>query len=427
MAALLLGAAPALAQDAAAPPASSADAGPLQLRGGVAAVVNDNIITNYDLSQRAMLLIMTTGVKPTPENQNQILQQALRSLVDERLQIQELRKMEQTQKFQIVATDKDVDEALTGLARDNNLTLDQFFAQLRATGLDPRTLREQYRAQISWQRMMQGRYGSRIRIGDEQIRQAMQRYEAGTNQPQYALSEIFLDAARVGGMSEAQDGARQLIQQIKEGAPFPAVARQFSGSPTAANGGDMGWVTPSEVPAEVAARLEQLPLRQVSDPIATRDGVYVLYLRDKRAGGEARLVSLRQAAVRLQPTASEAEVQAATARLNQVRAKGPTCETLDAAAAGVEGVVTTTMPEIDANAAPPEFVSAIETLTQGRAAEPVRSAAGMHLLVMCGQRTGSPNKPTRQTVENRLWSEQMAMLSKRYLRDLRSSATIETP
>lgn len=420
--AVAMAAGPSTAQDAAAPPPAPA-ARPI-LGGGVAAVVNDDVVTNYELQQRALLLIMTSGVRPTPENQDQILQQALRSLIDERLQIQELRKMEQTQKFRIVATDKDVEESLTALARDNNLTLEAFLAQLRATGLDPATLREQYRAQISWQRMMQGRYGGRVRVGEAQITQALMRYEGTTSQPQFLLSEIFLDASRVGGMQEAMDGARQLIAQIKEGAPFPSVARQFSGATTAANGGDLGWASASEVPPEVAARLGQLPLREVSDPIQTGDGVYIVLLRDKRSGGESRLVSMRQAAVRLEAGSDAAP---AVAKLNAVKAKNPTCESLDAASAGVEGVVVSTMPETDVNAAPPEFLPAIETLLQGRAADPVRSSAGVHLLLLCSQRTAAAGKPTRQTVENRLYGEQMAMLSRRYLRDLRNSATIQTP
>jgi peptidyl-prolyl cis-trans isomerase SurA len=416
-AALVLGGAPAAAQDN----------GPMALRGGAAAVVNDDIITNYDLSQRAMLLIMTSGVRPTEENQQQILQQALRGLVDERLQIQELRRMEKLQNFKIVATDEEVNQALTGLARDNNLTLDQFLAQLRAAGLDPATLREQYRAQISWQRMMQGRYGSRVRIGEDQIRQALQRYEASAAQPQYQLAEIFLDAQRVGGMGEALDGARQLIQQIRAGAPFGAVARQFSASATAGNGGDMGWITPADVSPELASRLEQLPVGQVSEPIQTGDGVYILFLRNKRTGGDTTLVSVRQAAAPLTSASTQAEVDAAMNKLRAVAAKRPTCQTLDQAAADQQGVVVATIPETDVNAAPPEFLPAVEALLRGQPAEPVRSSSGAHLLVLCSSRTAKAGAPDRDQVENRLYGEQMAMLSRRYLRDLRNSATIETP
>ncbi len=83
-----------------------------QLSSGVAALVNDDVISTYDLRQRALLLIVTAGVPATQENLPQIQQEALRSLVDEHLQMQELRSMEKKQKFPVVADDSEVDRAL---------------------------------------------------------------------------------------------------------------------------------------------------------------------------------------------------------------------------------------------------------------------------------------------------------------------------
>jgi hypothetical protein len=64
------------------------------LSEGVAAVVNDDVISTYDVLQRMRLLMVTSGVQPTQENLPQLQAEALRSLVDERLQMQELRRVE---------------------------------------------------------------------------------------------------------------------------------------------------------------------------------------------------------------------------------------------------------------------------------------------------------------------------------------------
>ena len=82
----------------------------------VAAVVNDDIISTYDLAQRMRLLIATTGAQPTQDTLPQFQQEALVSLVDERLQLQELKRVEKDQKFSIIATDEEVREELASMA-----------------------------------------------------------------------------------------------------------------------------------------------------------------------------------------------------------------------------------------------------------------------------------------------------------------------
>src|SRR6185369_14897032 len=172
-------------------------------------------------SQRMRLLIATSGVQPTQENMQQFQREALISLVDERLQLQELRHQEKEQKISIVATDDEVNEELAGLAQQNNLKREAFLGALRQQGIGSETLMEQLRAQISWQRWIRGRYGSRLRIGEDQIKATQARLTAAASKPQYEISAVFLDASRVGGMDAAKQGAQQLVTQMQQGAPFP--------------------------------------------------------------------------------------------------------------------------------------------------------------------------------------------------------------
>jgi peptidyl-prolyl cis-trans isomerase SurA len=62
----------------------------------------------------------------------------------------------------------------------------------------------------------------------------------------------------------------------------------------------------------------------------------------------------------------------------------------------------------------------------GQVSEPVRTDVGLHLLAMCGKRQDVAGLPSKDQVENRLYNQQISMLARRYLRDLRNSATIET-
>jgi len=392
----------------------------------VAAIVNDEIISTYDLAQRMRLLITTTGVQPTEENLKEFQQQALLSLVDERLQIQELLRVQKDQKVTIIATDDEVQDELAGMAQQNNMKPEGFVAILKSQGITSTTLYDQIRASMSWQRWIRGRYGTRLRIGEDQIKATQTRMIAAASKPQYEVSEVFLDAGRTGGMDAALKGATQLVGQLQQGAPFPAVARQFSGSSTAAAGGDAGWISQGEMPPEVDAALDQLRPGQLSQPIPVKDGVYIIYLRDKRAGSRQTLVSLKQAAIALPAEASPADVDAAKATLETVRGQIKDCATLEATVAKTPGVVAGDLGEAETSDLLPEFAEAAKTLQPGQLSQPIRTKVGLHVLAVCGKRAAGAAQVDHDQIESRLTGQQLDMISRRYMRDLRNSATIET-
>ncbi len=415
---------------AVAPPAVESAAAPQPPPGlseGVVAIVNDNAISTYDLRQRVMLLMVTAGVRPTQENIPQVQQEALRALIDERLEVQEIKREEKEQKFEILATDAEVNEEIARMAKGNRMTADQLLAALAKAGVGSDTLREQIRADMSWQRWVSGRYGgSRMKIGQDQVNSVMRNLEGEASKPQYEVNEIFIDATRAGGITQATDGAKQLITQMQQGAPFAAVARQFSSAPTAANGGDAGWETGSSLQPEVRDAIAQIRVGQLSQPIVAHDGVWIILVRDKRAGSDSVIVQLKQAAISLPSDAPAADVDAASAKLTKLKSQITSCASVESAAAKVDGVVAGDLGQADVKDLAPSFQQAIQTLKVDQVSDPVRTGAGLHLIILCGKHQSGLTMPSREEIESRIQDQQLSMISRRMLRDLRSSATIET-
>jgi peptidyl-prolyl cis-trans isomerase SurA len=418
------------AASAAIPSSTAPAAQAPQMAEGVAAVVNDDIISTYDLRQRMRLLVMTSGVQITPQNEQEVVpqlqQEALRSLIDEHLESQEIRRIAKKQKTKdFIADDKEIDDELSDMAKRNNLSYAQLKQSFAASDVDIQTLRDQIRTSITWQRLVGGLYGRDIRVGDDQINNILQRLTTQAGQTQYLAAEIFIDANRTGGMDEAIKGAAQLVTQMQQGAPFASVARQFSSAPTAANGGDTGWITASEEPPEVAKALDQLRPGQLSQPIPVSDGVYIIQLRDKRAASGQTMVALKQAAVRLEKDATQAQIQAAEASLKSLKPQIKGCGNIDQVTAKTPGVVAADLGEADINDLSAQFKAAAQTLQAGEVSDPIRTEVGLHLVAVCSKHAGGSKVPTREEIQNRIQSEQLSVMSRRYLRDLRNSATIE--
>jgi peptidyl-prolyl cis-trans isomerase SurA len=414
---------PSNAQIAAVPGAPSAT--PPALHEGVAAVVNNDIISTYDLRQRVLLLIVSSGVQATAESLPSLERQALGDLIDERLQMQEIERIETARKVSIKPTDAEIDEQITAMARQNNISGQQLVQSLASAGVQAQTLRQQITAESAWRRYVGGAFSNSVTVGEAEIDSAIQRQATAATKPQYLIGEILLDTQRAGSPEAAVEGAQQLIDQIQAGAPFTSVARQFSAAPTGASGGDAGWVLAGDLPEAVEKALEQMRPGQLSQPIPVSSGVYIVILRDKRAGSDSTMVDLKQAAVRLPAEATEADIAAARTKLETLRGQISSCDTLEARSNAVQGVIAGDLGETDLTELSPQFREAIAPLQPGQVSAPVRTTAGLHLVALCGRRVGGANQPTRNDIKERLVEQELAMISRRQLRDLRNSASIE--
>jgi peptidyl-prolyl cis-trans isomerase SurA len=118
-------------------------------------------------------------------------------------------------------------------------------------------------------------------------------------------------------------------------------------------------------------------------------------------------------------------VAAAQATLEGLRTQITSCETLEARAGAVTGVVAGDLGETDLTELSPQFREAIAALQPGQVSAPVRTTAGLHLVALCGRRAAGAAAPTREDIKNRLVEQELAMIERRQLRDLRNSASIE--
>jgi peptidyl-prolyl cis-trans isomerase SurA len=404
-----------------APQPRAAPQAQLQLSDGIVATVNDAVITGFDLRQSMLLLIAMTQVQPSEENLPAIQQQALNQLIEKRLKDAEIAKFPQLQ-----ISDEEVNQEIAQIARDAGASAESYLAFLQQAGIQTRTLQEQIRTEIAWSALVRGRFRDRARVSRSQVEQTLRQLAEAAAKPQYLIGEIYIESARVGGQQAAMDGARQLVQQIIQGAPFQAVARQFSSAPSAmaSTPGDAGWIVQGTVQPALQAAFDVLEVGQLSNPIAVEGGVYIIYMRDKRDGSSTNLVQMKQVMIELPETASEQEVAAATASLEAIR--GPlTCDNIIERSRATPGLLGADLGESDVSNLAPQFQQVARAAEIGAVSSPVRTPLGVHLLAVCGRRLGGPDAPSYAQVENRLQSQQFSMLDRRYSRDLREDALIE--
>lgn len=243
----------------------------------IAATVNKSAISDSDVNNRMRLIFASSGVRNTAENRKQAYPQALNSLIEEQLQIQEAERQN------LPVTDEEVMEGFAGMAQQNSMTPDQFDLVIGQQGIPKSTLLQKIKAQIAWRSVVTKILRPQIDVTENDVNARLDRLKENVGKTEYRASEIFLPVTKTSPDAETKRLAQKLIDEIRSlRAQFPVVAAQFSKSPSGRQGGALGWVQEGELPKELDTTLKSLSLNQVSSPIRGLSGYYILALMEKR-------------------------------------------------------------------------------------------------------------------------------------------------
>lgn len=381
----------------------------------VAAIVNDTVITTFDVQQRMRLMLISAGGRITPQMMPQLQRQALKDLVEEQLKLQEAKE------YDLKPEDGEIDGELRRMAGQTGLTPEQFTDVLRLEGVSADTLKAQIAASIVWPRLVQGRYGKRVRVDDEEIDSTLERMRADATQEQFLISEICIPVPSPDQAKAYYDGGMQLLEQMRKGVPFAVIAQQFSACTTAAAGGDMGWLRAGELPADLDAAVRQLPVGAVTNPIPSDNAFMILAVRDKRAAvkqGE-KSWTLAYASTPLSTGRAAARQSLEKLKTAEACAGGRTLRQDLGAGVDVAVVENAALPMIDER-----FRPAVENLSRGELSEIIEADDALHILYACEIDEGL-GIPSREAIEDRLYSRQLERIAQQYLRDVERKSTVD--
>ncbi|MDE2110309.1 MAG: peptidylprolyl isomerase [Alphaproteobacteria bacterium] len=411
-----------------APPAAT------HYEDNIVALVNDKPISAYDLHQRVALVMTTAGIPDTPEMKKKVRQQVLEKLEEEMLQRQEALKNDIT--VSSVEVDKDIQEILSS----NHMTMDQLKEVLAHGHVAVATLRSQIAASLLWQKAVSQEYAGRVHITPDQVDNELARIAEGAHKVHFVVSEIFLPVDTPEQDAKVLKDAQNLEAQIRAGAPFPAIARQFSQSPSAAQGGDIGLVYDGQLSPELTAQLEKMQPGDMSQPIRSIGGYYILLLRQRLEPVGTKVpeapqltalpasLPLARILLPLGPTPPKALAENALKIAMAMRSHIATCEIAKKVTQEVKGSLYFDLGMTKLSDLSPQIRDALAKTESGGTAEPFQSAAGIELFVRCDKavpKVEAFQMPTRDQVEQQLFEEQISALARRYNRDLKRNADIE--
>ncbi len=424
-AALTIVAASAIAPVHAAPAVSKPASSPALPEAGIVAIVNGDVISNGDVSSRGRLFALSTGMGISPEIVDRLRPQITRQLIDERLRLQEV------QRRHVIVSDQQIADAIHDIESRNGMPPGALEAKLKADGAGLRTLVDQIRVQLGWTRVLREQLAENAIIRPAEIADQQKLLEQQVGRPEYRVAEIFVPVENPANTADAQKFAEIVISELRAGAPFAVAAAQFSQSQTALQGGDLGWVQPNQLDAEVARVVQEMPEGAISNPLSVPGGYSIVSLRAKRLIGRdiGTMVSLRQVFL---PFSAPLNPQAPTEQQRQMleKAKGlsasiHSCDAMEAANKANPARPADPGALRLESVSPPGFRQLLASLPPDRASQPLVAQDGIAVVIVCSREQKNTAELNRDEIGNRLLAGRVENVSRQLQRDLRRRALID--
>ena len=248
----------------------------------VAAVVNDEIITLYDVNRESQSLIRENEKKGalTEEARSQLRRLALDSLIEKKLVEQKIRELN------IKVSEEEIRQAIEDVKKQNSMTQEALVAALANQGLSFDQYRSQLQEQLEKLKLISMEVRSRIQVGEREMREYYEANAAKFSEDEtFRARHIFFktnDKAPADEIKKTMTTALMVLAEAKGGKDFAELAKTYSEDPAARkDGGDLGRFKKGDMLPELEQAVMTLKPGEVSELVYTPAGFHIIKLEER--------------------------------------------------------------------------------------------------------------------------------------------------
>ena len=389
----------------------------------VIAVVDGEAITNYDLDNRLTYLLATTGIKMTADNEEQLRDDVLQMLIDDKVKLGEGKRLSPAA---VSASRTKAIELVNQAYGTETKTANQ---RLKELNIERQTVEDKYLADVVWASLVREKFQGQFDNIGKLAEQSLERIKRDLSQPQIRISEIVLAPTPDRATSENMEIAQQMVQAIRDGADFNAIARQYSAAGSASNGGRLNWMVQSSLPDIFQERLSLSESGATLDPINVDGIIYILRKDGVRAKGlvdpSQTKVTIARALSPLSADVEEAERLIAAGTMQKATANLSSCDAIQQLNTELGSGQPSYLRDLELGSITPALRQIIEKLETGEPSEPLLFSEGIVVFMVCERIAPELNLPPIEELERDELNKLFSILSNRYLLRLRRSSTIK--
>lgn len=395
----------------------------------VAAIVDSGVV----LESEVQALLENIKANAKKNNQSLPSDRALRTQVIDKL-INDSIVLQLGERMGVQVSDAQLDDTLSNMARENNLSLEQLRNSMVNDGVDYERYRENIRNELISGEVRRANIRRRIYISEQEIANLLDAMKEQSNTNiEYNLGHILIEfpsEPTQADINSAKDRADKVLELLNNGSDFTKIAIASSGAGDALSGGDMGWQTVNEMPTLFSEVVDGQDKGAVFGPIRTGLGFSIIKVLDIRGREVMEVEEVKSRHILIKPSIIVSESKAESILkdfLAQVKAgEADFAELAKEHSEGPTSVRGGDLGWADPNSYDPAFKDALARLKVDEYHEPFRSSFGWHLVQLTGRRTLDA---TAQMNENRayqlLYNRKFNVENVRWMKQKRDEAYIE--
>ncbi|APV48764.1 molecular chaperone SurA [Betaproteobacteria bacterium GR16-43] len=395
----------------------------------IVAVVNDEVITQNDLTERVALVAaqLRKGGAQLPAA-DALQRQILERMINDMVQVQ------MAKESGLRVDDATLDRTIQRIASENNLSMSDFRAALERDSVNYTRFRDDIRSEILLARLREREIENTLVVTDAEVETEVAREaKEKSGDSEYRLSHVLVMVPAQASPEQIEQRRRRALlalSELRRGTNFAQVAAQFSDAPDALQGGNLGWRASGRLPSLFLDAIEKLQPGDISDIVRSPNGFHIVKLLEKRgkaAAGGIQQSKVRHILVRSKEGLSDTEARERLQRLRERVATGTDFGELaklhsDDSSAAKGGDLGWVAPGDTV----PEFERAMNALQANEVSQPIQTPFGWHLIQVQERRSDELSEDrkklaARQAIRARKGDEAYAD----WLRQARDRAFVE--
>ena len=371
------------------------------------ATVNSEVVTTYDLSQRIQLALKSLQLEDTIKNRDSVRERVLELLILEKI------KNNEAVKNEVSYTDDELIQFASILYNFPKDKFEDFKSYIETEELDIDVLFEQLSSELLWKKLVRDKFSSLITINENEIDRAINEIKQKQGKIEYNLTEILFESSNKNYENEVQNKIDKFLSLLDQGISFSTLAKKFSDTNTQEIDENLNWVFEENLDNQTRGILMNMKSGEISNKIKIENGYKIIKLNKKRIVGNKRI---KYSFIKISSLFADS-ISLVNKELLKCNEPIPVLPD-DISAIKIEDVYSNELSDV--------FRQGIEATEKFKFSRLIENNGEFSLLMLCSiDQEEKSNIPTRDQIENKLYTDRFNQLTNTFIANLRKNANIK--
>ena len=387
----------------------------------IVAIVNDEPITMMDLDGRLRLIIISSNLPNNADTRKNLSGQVLQSLINERLQQQEAKKLG------IRVSDQEVENNIKFIENQNNMQENQLVETLFKNGVPKSVLPKRLKANLIMEKLLNNVIKPKVIINNSEVNNEYNNIVSNNGKLEYKYSEISFNFTNISKKENLILIAKQIRKKITEENNFDTIAKRIQENGTGSYKNN-DWKLLNKINQDIYSNIKNLDKNEISDLIITNTGISIIKMNDKR---EFKIPDLSDSVtdisfISFDLPINKKKVDVVTENIIKITNNLKSCDEMTNLSKVYGNKKGKYIGKVLLKNLPNYFTEEIKKLNLNQPSKPIVADDGIYVTMICNNNKKlNQEYAIKETIKNNIRTRSIKTLRERYLLDLNRKALID--